>query len=437
MSATTPADVSPSLPGFDYLETIGSGGFSTVYLYEQRLPRRPVAVKALTGDGAITGDGVSGFDERALDRFRDEANLMARLSAHPNILSIYQAGIAEGGEPYLVMEYCAQPGYGARYRSESIAVPEVLAVGVQLAGAVETAHRAGILHRDIKPSNVLVTDFRRPVLADFGISGALGAIHHTDALSAPWAAPEVMNDDAVLRTSSDIYSLGATVYSLLAWRAPFEVPGGDNSFETLRSRAQTYPVAATGRPDAPQSLEAVLATAMATSPSARYTSALAFGRALQQVQHELGLPVTELEYSETSAERASFEDSRARTLPPTEPLAATVIPGAAAGFDGLIAAPPPAPATPPAPPPAAATPPPPATTTPPQAAPAPTAAYGAQPYTSPASAGPLESTVRRDTATHPVYTAPVKKKAVWPGIVIDVVLVVVTAGAAAFYLFGG
>ncbi|CAN5327462.1 serine/threonine-protein kinase [soil metagenome] len=411
MSAETAPRLPPALPGFDYLESLGSGGFADVYLFEQHLPRRPVAIKVLTA---------SELDEKATERFRDEANLMARLSSHPSIVAVYQAGIAGTGEPYLVMEYCAQPGYGQRFRRETLSVEEVLSVGVQIAGAVETAHRAGILHRDIKPANILVTDYRRPALTDFGISATMGQAQHVDALSAPWAAPEVLGDEAVPRTSSDIYSLAATVYTLLAGRAPFEVPGGDNSFEALRARARSMPAPPTGRPDAPPSLEAALATALSTSPAARQTSALSLGRAFQQVQQQLGLAVTPIDVPSDPFAQRSFEDSRVRPatsalpatapLPPTSTLPATVplyptaptelVPAAAAeqtptAFAALVTPPP----TP--------------------------------------GAAPLESTVRRETTAAPIYIAPLKKKSVWPGIVVDIVLVLAVAGAATFWFIGG
>ena len=99
-----------------------------------------------------------------------EANLMAQLSHHPSIVTIYHAAIAADGRPFLVMEYCSRPGLAERYRQERISVAEALRIGIRLAAAVETAHRAGILHRDIKPANVLTTDFGWPALTDFGIA---------------------------------------------------------------------------------------------------------------------------------------------------------------------------------------------------------------------------------------------------------------------------
>jgi tRNA A-37 threonylcarbamoyl transferase component Bud32 len=436
----------PRLPGFDYLQTIGSGGFADVYLYEQHLPRRRVAVKVLATDA---------FDDRAVERFRDEANLMAQLSTHPSIVTIHQAGIAESGQPYLVMEYCAQPTFGDRFRSTPISVTETLAVGVQLAGAVETAHRAGILHRDIKPANILVTDYHRPALADFGIAGTLGSAHAVDALSVPWAAPEVLTDEPTLRVSSDVYSLGATLYSLLAGRAPFELPGGDNSPEAMGLRIRTESLPPIGRPDVPPAVEEAVAVALATTPSARYTSALALGRALQRVQEQLGFSVTPIDVTEDAFTRGpSFDDSRART----GATGAVAVAGAGAAGGAAAGAVPPfptgAPATPiPAVPPATGT----TEAIPPLPPTAPLAAHptgngsagavgqptastwqqGNPPGATAPATVPLESTVRRPAAAAPVYTAPVVKKPVWPGILLDAVLIVAVAAAATVYLIGG
>ena len=84
--------------------------------------------------------------------------------------SVIDAGRAENGREYIVMEYCPPPDLGEIARSEPLSVEQALKYAVQVAGAVETIHRAGYLHRDIKPSNILLTEYRRPVLIDFGIA---------------------------------------------------------------------------------------------------------------------------------------------------------------------------------------------------------------------------------------------------------------------------
>ena len=202
----------PNLPGFEFVRVLGSGGFADVFLYEQNMPRRLVAVKVLLA-------GVVNDDMRQM--FQAEANLMAQLSSHPSILTVYQASVAADGRPYLVMEYCSA-SIGQRYRATQLPIAEVLSIGVRIASAVETAHQQGVLHRDIKPSNILTTAFGHPVLSDFGIAATLGQVESSDTvgLSIPWSAPEVLHDEVSGTVASEVWSLGATVYSLLAGPKP-------------------------------------------------------------------------------------------------------------------------------------------------------------------------------------------------------------------------
>jgi eukaryotic-like serine/threonine-protein kinase len=286
MSRKRPPAPPPVIDGFEYLSLIGSGGFSDVFLYQQRRPRRRVAVKVLLHEW--TGEG-----QRAA--FDAEADLMATLSTHPSIVTMYQADVAEDGRPYLAMEYCSRPSLGARYRSERMSVPDVLRIAVQVAGAVETAHRSDILHRDIKPANVLVTEYGHPALTDFGISSTLDDATRAEGMSIPWSPPESFADPPVASVATDVWGLAATTYSLLAGRSPFEVPGGSNSSADLVARVESAPLPPTGRTDVPASLERVLAVAMAKSPAARYPTVLAFARALQQVQAELSYAVTPID----------------------------------------------------------------------------------------------------------------------------------------------
>ncbi|MDL9978204.1 serine/threonine-protein kinase [Microbacterium sp. ASV49] len=286
MSAARAPMAPPDLPGFRYLDVLGSGGFADVFLYEQELPRRNVAVKVLLTDR---------ISSSSVQEFTDEANVMAMLSTHPAIVTIYQAGVSRDGRPYLVMEYCPKPNLQARYRREAFSVAESLRVGIQVAAAVETAHRAGVLHRDIKPANILVTEYNRPALTDFGIASTSGAAGESAGLSIPWSPPESFADTPRSDARSDVYALGATVYSLLAGRSPFELPGQRNSGVDLIERIETLPLPAIGRADIPSSLQYALERSMAKNPADRYESALAFARALQTVQIELAHSVTPID----------------------------------------------------------------------------------------------------------------------------------------------
>ncbi|HRA05252.1 MAG TPA: serine/threonine-protein kinase [Propionicimonas sp.] len=287
----------PQLPGLTVIRHLGSGGFADVFLCRDELLGRAVAVKVLVADQL----GAS-----AKQAFTNEANLMAQLSNHPSVVSVYQAGIASDNRPYLVMEYCSGPNLDDRLRTGRFTEPEVTRLGIQIAGAVETVHRAGILHRDIKPANILVTEFGRPALTDFGIAASESVSAH-NGLSIPWAPAEVLAGhpgDA----RSDVYSLAATLYTLLAGRSPFNLPGTRSTSQELAHRITAGALPPIGRPNVSTSLEAVLRKAMAREPNERYPSALAFGHALQRVQADQGFTPTPLDVAETPALFSSQED---------------------------------------------------------------------------------------------------------------------------------
>ncbi|MFS0866170.1 serine/threonine-protein kinase [Microbacterium sp. 179-B 1A2 NHS] len=289
----------PQLAGFSYQQVLGSGGFADVYLYEQALPRRRVAVKVLLAEKMTGG---------AREQFQAEANVMAMLSTHPAIVTIYQAGVSDDGRSYLVMEYCSKPNLQVRARSSPISVAEALRVGIQVAAAVETAHRAGILHRDIKPANILVTEYNRPALTDFGIATTADGADPAAGMSIPWSPPESFADNPEFTVRSDVWALGATVYNLLSGRSPFEVPGGRNGGAELIRRIEGEPLPRLERPDAPASLQLVLERAMAKRAGDRFESAVAFARALQKVQIELAHSVTPIDILDDSPPAEEEED---------------------------------------------------------------------------------------------------------------------------------
>jgi len=279
----------PVLPGYAYVRPLGVGGFADVFLYEQDMPRRQVAVKVL----------LNRVEDRALLRmFNAEADIMARLSAHPSIMTVYEASISADGRPYLVMEYCPT-SLAARFRLQPLAVEEVLHVGVKIASAVETAHRAGLLHRDIKPSNVLVSAFGVPVLADFGIATAATSDSEVVAMSLPWSAPEIIDESSAGSVASEMWSLGATLYTLLAGRSPFELAqSGPSDRAELKSRIARAKYVRTGRADVPPRLEQALERSLRRNPRDRWPTALDFAQELQAIQRDLGVSITPLEVAQ-------------------------------------------------------------------------------------------------------------------------------------------
>lgn len=292
----------PVLAGLTYVRPLGSGGFADVFLYEQAMPRRSVAVKVLPSDVA---------DPELRRMFNYEADVLAHLSSHPSIVTVYQAGISADGRPYIVMEYC--PGSLAqRFRVERMPVAEVLEIGVKMASALESAHRAGLVHRDVKPSNILTTSFGVPVLADFGISASLAPRPGDQvlAMSVPWSAPEVLAEETTGTVASEIWGLGATVYSLLAGRSPFEEADPDrNSRDLLRRRILRARFPPLHRDDVPDGVQVILRRAMAPAPAERYPSALAMAEALRGAQLGLGLAPTTLDVARDEWATASVDFS--------------------------------------------------------------------------------------------------------------------------------
>ena len=285
---------------------LGFGGFADVFLYEQNMPRRHVAVKVMRAD-VVT--------ESVRQMFQVEANLMAQLSAHPNILTVYQASISADGRPYLVMELCSAQ-LAERFRRERIPVAEVLRIAVQIGSAVETAHRQGLLHRDIKPSNILTTAYGHPVLSDFGIAATLSAawVHDSVGMSIPWSAPEVLLDTTPGAITSEVWSLAATVHSLLAGRSPFEALDGSNNSDELIARITRAKVPAIGRDDVPASLEGLLRRGMSRDPARRQQSAMELVRELQTVELELGFTPTAADVAVEDWTRVTVDDPADRTI---------------------------------------------------------------------------------------------------------------------------
>lgn len=302
----------PEIPGLIYLRKLGAGGYADVYLYEQQMPSRKVAVKVLRE---------TGLSASAVARFTAEANAMAQLE-HPHIVPVYSAGVTPDGRPYLVMMYYPRASLAERARSEKLSVAEVLRIGIQIGSAVETAHRAGLLHRDIKPANVLTNQYGTPGLTDFGIAAQVADVEDEDTgVSVPWSPPEVLYATAPASTRSDVYSLASTLWHLLVGRSPFEVPGGDNSNFTLMRRIRDTAPPATGRADVPASLDGLLRSAMAREVNARPAGAMDFVRSLQAIEQEL-------RYQRTAIVVAEDERRTASVDPVGAPFDATRVQGA-------------------------------------------------------------------------------------------------------------
>lgn len=315
-AASTSTPPPPQISGFGYVRPLGSGGFAHVYLYEQDMPRRVVAVKVLE----------SGLDSpRDRSDFEAEADAMARLSSHPSIVSVWAAGVSADGRPYIAMEYCPD-SMRERTRGKPAPLDIVLDAGVRLAGALETAHRAGLMHRDIKPSNVLIATTGRPALSDFGISMLQGRGASEDkarAMSIPWAAPEVLQNTTTGTVASEVWALGATLYTFAAGHSPFEL--ADRKLNTqskmvgriLQARYTPVPGA-----QGYAAFDAVMARSMSLRPEQRFGSMREFAEALRQLQRQYGFDVTPLDIVDSGwvTPAASIDGVRAPQATSVRPL---------------------------------------------------------------------------------------------------------------------
>jgi len=201
------------------LEPLGRGGMGEVYRAERAdgTFAMQVAVKLLK----------RGLDSDAIARrFRRERRILAQLS-HPNIAHLLDAGVADDGRPYLVMEYVRGESITAYCESGRVLLPEILRLMCAICDAVDEAHRHLVVHRDLKPSNVLVTAEGQIKLLDFGIAkllieddeDATGGTRDMVPLSPSYAAPEQILH-GVISTATDVYALGVLLYLLLTGRLP-------------------------------------------------------------------------------------------------------------------------------------------------------------------------------------------------------------------------
>lgn len=307
-----------------------------MYLYQQLSPARQVAIKISKNT----------LDPRAAVRFRSEANFMGQISTHPYILSVYENGVTVNGRGYTVFEYAPGGNYKTFLEHGRLTADQMLTVGIDLASALFTAHRKGIIHRDIKPSNILINAHNMPMLADFGIAGSVYGRPGV-GFTIAWAAPEVLAQGGGGNESSDIYSLGATLFAMLIGQSPYEYfyadVLGDSQrqvrAERLKSVILNNPLPKLNRPDVPAEVERVLRKALSRTPEDRYYSALEFARDMQRVQQALygravqttveGVPdYPQNMYAQTSAfdQSAPVAKQHARWA---KPLAVTVAAAAA------------------------------------------------------------------------------------------------------------
>jgi len=291
--------------GFEEPTVIGRGGFGVVLRCRQPTLDRTVAVKVLTG----------ALSRENLERFLREQRALGRLSGHPNIVNVHFCGTTASGRPYIVMQYYPRGSLDARIRRRGpLGWREALSVGVKMAGALETAHRASMLHRDVKPSNILLSDYGEPCLADFGIARVAGGFETATGIitgSPAYTAPEVLGGEAP-SPASDVYSLGATLFCAVTGHAAFERREGENLVAQFVRISDHLSPSLDGT-DIPAGVITAIEHAMQRDPSARPSTALEFGRDLQRVAEDHALTAVDLFVPEPA------EDGSTREAPYRQP----------------------------------------------------------------------------------------------------------------------
>ncbi|MGQ4615693.1 protein kinase domain-containing protein [Nocardia sp. R7R-8] len=284
--------------GFDDAVEIGRGGFGAVYRCAQSALDRIVAVKILAAD----------LDEENRARFFREQRAAGRLTGHPNIVNVLQVGVTDEGRPFIVMPYYPRGSLEERIRHDGpLPLEEALRLGVKMAGALEAAHRSGVLHRDVKPGNILLTDYGEPALTDFGIAHVTGAFVTATGVvtgTPAFTAPEVVSGKPPSR-AADVYSLGATLFAALTGHAAFERRTGEQLVAQF-VRITAEPIPDPRAHGVSEDLSAILEQAMSPDPDSR-PSATRLGEQLQESQLRHGFPVDEMALHTTyGAEQAGI-----------------------------------------------------------------------------------------------------------------------------------
>lgn len=304
---------------------LATGGSADVFLARDQLLNRPVAVKVL--------NATLSEDEAFVERLRREAQLVASLN-HQNIVGVFDQG-EQDGAPFIVMEYVNGRSLAEILRSEGRLHPDRAAtIAVDVAAALDAAHRQGMVHMDVKPGNVLVTAEGQVKLADFGIAKALNEGAETDLTAeggtvmgtATYLSPEQAQGQKV-GPRSDVYSLAVVLYEMMTGRPPFI---GDTPVEIARKHVEEAPQAPRRLGvDIAQSLEAITLKGLAKSPVNRYPSVRDFAADLKRYlagAHDLASGAAAAAAGTAAAKPPVVRPVTGRSTPPEIEDATTIIP---------------------------------------------------------------------------------------------------------------
>ncbi|QJW99495.1 WD40 repeat domain-containing serine/threonine protein kinase [Frigoriglobus tundricola] len=255
----------PTVPGYEILEPVGSGGMGCVFRARQLTTNRIVAVKLILA-GEFAGAA-------ARDRFRSEIETTAKLS-HPHIVALYEAGAADG-RAFLSCEFVPGGSLAARLDGTPWEAKRAARLLVPLAQAVAHAHAAKIVHRDLKPANILLAADGTPKVADFGIAKQLGSESHTYTgaiLGTPsYMPPEQAGGAKAVGAPADVYALGAILYELLTGRPPFKGADFLATIDLVRTQDPVAPHVL--QPKLPRDIETICLKCLQKDPAKRYPTA--------------------------------------------------------------------------------------------------------------------------------------------------------------------
>ncbi|MBE5449276.1 serine/threonine protein kinase [Mycobacteroides abscessus subsp. abscessus] len=257
--------------GYRIDRVLGAGGMGTVYLADNPVLPRKDALKVLSAEYSLDGQF------RA--RFQQEADLAAGLD-HPNIVTVYNRGESDAGQLWIAMQYVAGSDAHKELDAGLMTAARAVRIIVEVAKALDYAHRRGLIHRDIKPANFLLApdphDDERVLLADFGIARLRDAGSHLTATGAvvatvAYAAPEALSGTDIDHRV-DVYALGCALYRMLTGKTPFG--GGGNAATVIAAHLSSPPPRPTvDCPELSHAFDEVIAIAMAKDPARRYQSA--------------------------------------------------------------------------------------------------------------------------------------------------------------------
>jgi eukaryotic-like serine/threonine-protein kinase len=217
------------------LEHLGRGASADVYLAEDTVLRRKVALKLLRARDA---------EPRQLQRFEREAHCASMLN-HPNVVTVFDIGV-DAGVHYIASEYIEGETLRQRLARGPLPAAEAVAIAAGVTSALVAAHEAWIVHRDVKPENIMLRRDHGVKVLDFGVATLAGGADATDPLRRPGAlvgtlhylSPEQVRGEPIIDTRSDIYSTGVVLYEMLAGYPPFS---GDSPLDVLAAIVEGEP----------------------------------------------------------------------------------------------------------------------------------------------------------------------------------------------------